>query len=97
MDCKLVYLEPNRDLYISHFPFLMSGILGVGSFAALKAPTRMRTLNFLTMAYDRMQVTRRKEKLPFLGKFTSSYDQATRIKNYLASISQSRGHIYTSV
>ena len=97
MDCKWVYLEPNRDLYISHFPFLMSGILGVGSFAALKAPTRMRTLNFLTMAYDRMQVKRRKEKLPFLGKFTSSYDKATRIKNYLASISQSRGHIYTSV
>ena len=85
-------MEPNRDFYISHFPFLMFGILGVGSFAALKAPTRMRTLNFLTMAYDRMH-----EKLPFLGKFTSSYDKATRIKNYLASISQSRGHIYTSV
>ena len=34
-----------------------------------------------------MKITRQKEKLPFLGKFTSSYDKATRIKKYLASIS----------
>lgn len=50
---------------------LMSGLLGVGVDCGLKG-SRILTLSFLTMAYNRMKITRRQEKLPFLGKFTSS-------------------------
>ena len=62
---KWVYLEPNKKFYVSPSNFFNPWIFGGWGRLRLQRlrGSRMWTLNYLTMVYDRMRITRRKVKL----------------------------------
>ena len=77
----IVYLEPNKDLYVSHFPFLMSGILGWRSGLRLQTLKRLSYANF-EFSYDGLgshEIPILRERLLFSNNH-EFLDEVTRSK-----------------